>query len=160
MAFVAELKKSNVFRVAVAYAVVAWLVLSWPHTAPAADDIQTCGEISVLVKPPETQRMYFGYIHAVDGQQVFGEQHTFRLAPGGYEIALHELISDPWLRRTSGIQKAKLLLLNVERGKRYDLAAKFLVEKRGERHDEGYWEPVVWRITDIKCKGRTSFQPQ
>jgi hypothetical protein len=140
--------------------VLAAALLATPGTLGAAEDIQTCGEISIYREPPETQRLYRAFFHQIDGRNVDRERHTYKLAPGGYEIALHELITDPWLRRTPTIQKAKIFLLNVERGVRYDFAAKFIVEKRMERRDEGYWEPVVWRMSEIECKGRVDRSPQ
>ncbi len=44
MSLIAELKRRNVFRVGVAYAIVSWLLLEVASVRPAA--LQTCGWVA------------------------------------------------------------------------------------------------------------------
>ncbi len=111
-----------------------------------------CGEVSVFFRPSEVKKLYNAYITSINGDGVNRMKKSFRLKPGKYQFKLHELIDDPFFkRRGNRLQKAKVLEINVKPNVRYDLAAKFLTNKRLSLRDD-FWEPVIWRTSERKCE--------
>ena len=112
----------------------------------------TCGEVSVFFRPPETRKLYPAYVSSINGNGVLRVKKSFRLKPGKYQFKLHELIDDPFFtRRSRRMQKAKILELEIKPNMRYDLAARFISEKKLSLRDD-FWEPVVWRSREQKCE--------
>jgi len=70
---------------------------------------------------------------------------------GKQTISVHEYISDPWIKRKVGIQRAKDLEITIEPNKIYYIGAKFIRENRLKRKGELYWEPVVWKEKALNC---------
>lgn len=116
-------------------------------------DSNACGRISVFATPPETRDLYPAYFAQIDGENAPPRRSIIQLSPGKHVIELHELISDPWVRRKSGLQHAKAIEIDIQADTTYYLAAKFIPEKRLKTFNEEYWEPVVWREVEQACKG-------
>ncbi|RUO46739.1 PDZ domain-containing protein [Pseudidiomarina donghaiensis] len=112
---------------------------------------QSCGRVSVFFTPPVTRDFFPAFINTIDDNNVRHKNPNFKLATGEHIIGVHELISDRTLRRGSSLDTAKQLTLNVEANKTYYIAAHFIREKRFSRTDGGYWEPVVWKVTEHSC---------
>ncbi|MDN7138489.1 PDZ domain-containing protein [Pseudidiomarina sp. 1ASP75-14] len=110
-----------------------------------------CGRVSVFVTPPEARDLYPAYFVSIDGDNVLTRKPIFKLSPGKHSIEVHELISDPWVRRSRSINQPKQLELNVEPDTTYYIAARFIREKRLSSVREEYWEPVVWREVKQQC---------
>ncbi|WP_168204201.1 PDZ domain-containing protein [Aliikangiella coralliicola] len=115
-------------------------------------DENACGEVSVFFRPPETKDIYPAFINTIDDRGVIRTRHSFRLSPGKHIIKLHELITDPFLRRTRGMQKAKPIEIDVKPNMTYYLGAKFIRAKRSRVFKELYWEPVIWRTSERECE--------
>ena len=119
---------------------------------PTSDSESSCGEISVFFSPPATRKLYPAYINGIDGKGVNRMKKTFRLKPGKYQVKVHELINSTLLtRRSRALQRAKTLEIEVKANVRYDLAAKFISEKKFSLRDE-FWEPVIWREKEQQCE--------
>ena len=111
-----------------------------------------CGQVSVFFRPPESKDIYPAYINAINDRNVVRSRHSFRLPPGKHTIKIHELITDPFLRRSRGLQKAKPIEIDVKPNMSYYLGAKFIRAKRSKVYKELYWEPVVWRTSERSCE--------
>ncbi len=124
-----------------------WLVFSG---MAVADD---CGRISVFHTPPEAKDLYPVVLLRIDGNNKVHTREIFRVAPGKHVVEMHELISDPMLRRKPTFrQQAKPLVIDVEPGYTYKLAARFIRKNRLDvGKDAGYWEPVVWKVQSQRC---------
>ncbi|WP_417689595.1 PDZ domain-containing protein [Pseudidiomarina sp.] len=116
-------------------------------------DSKACGRISVFATPPQTRDLYPAYFAEIDGENPPPRRSIIKLSPGTHVIELHELISDPWVRRKKGIQQAKAIEIDIKADTTYYLAAKFVREKRLSTFKEEYWEPVVWREIKQECEG-------
>lgn len=120
------------------------------QTATATTD-NSCGRISVFFTPPETRDFYPAFINTINGDNVRTNNPNFKLPTGQHQVGVHELISDPLLRRGPGIDQEKLIDITVESNTTYYIAAHFIREKRFSRRDGGYWEPVVWKVAKQSC---------
>lgn len=116
-------------------------------------DSNACGRISVFATPPQARDLYPAYFAEIDGENPPPRRSIIKLSPGKHVIELHELISDPWVRRKRGLQEAKAIEIDIKADTTYYLAAKFIREKRLNTFREEYWEPVVWREIKQECEG-------
>lgn len=119
---------------------------------PSTITDSACGRISVFFTPPVTADLYPAFINSIDGDNVRIKNPSFKLAVNDYKVGVHELIDEPSLRRGGGSAPEKLIQLTIEPNKTYHIAAKFIREKRYQRFDAGYWEPVVWKVTEQTCQ--------
>ena len=116
-------------------------------------DDGSCGRVSVFVTPPEARDLFPAYFVKIDDDNVLRRRSIYKLDPGVHVIELHELITDPWVRRSSSMSNAKQLEIDVKADTTYYIAAKFNRNKRLSTVREEYWEPVVWREVEQKCEG-------
>lgn len=139
--------------------VVATVIPGWRLEVDVANeqvdiaDTNACGRVSVFATPPQTRDLYPAYFSQIDGENAPPRRAIIKLSPGKHVIELHELISDQWVRRKKGIQRAKAIEIDVQADTTYYLAAKFVREKRLSTFKEEYWEPVVWREIEQACEG-------
>lgn len=120
------------------------------HTGP---ELTGCGYISVFFSPPTTKYQYPAKVFEVDGESGFHLRETIKLPAGSHSLKVHEYIPDNMMsRRKPGIEKAKELELVVKPNKTYHIAAQFEPEKRLSVIKEDYWKPIVWKVSDSKCK--------
>lgn len=115
-----------------------------------------CGRISVFFRPPEARDLFPVYVDKIDDKNVISSRNTYRLPIGKHVIKIHELITDPFLRRGKTTwQKSKTIEIDVKPNFTYHLAAQFLRERATETiREEGFWEPVVWKESQEKCESR------
>lgn len=118
----------------------------------AATDIETqdtCGKISTFHRPPRTRDLYSAYITEIGEDTILRGRHTFNVAPGTYEVLVHELIDSARLtRRAQILQNAKSVTIEVKPDTIYYVAARFIPENRNKQRDGEYWEPVVWKVKE------------
>lgn len=117
-----------------------------------ATDSNSCGRISVFQTPPFTRDLHPAFINTVDGENIRLRNPTFKVSAKQHSIGVHELISDRSLRRSNTMEKEKYLNIAVEPNKTYHIAAHFIRQNRYERFDGGYWEPVIWKVTEQSCQ--------
>ncbi len=112
-----------------------------------------CGRISIFHTPPESRDLYPVALFRIDGNSKVHTREIFRVSPGKHVVEMHELITDPMLRRKPSYrQRAKALSIDVEPGYTYKLAARFIRKHRLDVGPEGnYWEPVVWKVQAQAC---------
>lgn len=132
----------------------AWsLQVSANGSAQTEPELTGCGYLSVFFSPPATKYQYPAKVFEVDGESGFHLRETIKLPAGSHALKIHEYIPDNMMsRRKPGIEKAKDLELIVEPNKTYHIAAQFEPQKRLRVIDEAYWKPVVWKVSDSKCK--------
>lgn len=116
-----------------------------------ADDA-SCGRVSVFVTPPQTRDLFPAYFVRIDDDNVLTRRPIVKLSPGKHTVEMHELIDDPWVRRSRSINQAKSIEIDVKADTTYYLAARFVREKRLSTVNEEYWEPVVWREVEQECE--------
>lgn len=121
-----------------------FLCALWPSSTLAED---TSGKaILDFSKPPN--QLYSARLARLDGENVNAPitKTSFWVEPGVHEITVAAAITDPMQVGTiSRRQKEDQgdVTIEVEAGKRYKIAARVLDERGG-------WEPVVWKIEDVK----------
>ena len=132
----------------------AWtLEVSSTKVNSASVQMTGCGYVSVFFTPPGTQYQYPAKVFEVDGETGFHLRETIKLPAGQHTLKVHEYIPEHMLpRRKAGIEKAKTLEVMIEPDKTYHIAAQFEPEKRLNLVDEAYWEPVVWKVSESKCR--------
>lgn len=132
----------------------AWrLQVSANDSAQKEPELTGCGYISVFFSPPTTKYQYPAKVFEVDGESGFHLRETIKLPSGTHSLKIHEYIPDSMMsRRKPSIEKAKELELIVKPNKTYHIAAQFDPEKRLKVVDEDYWKPIVWKVSDSKCK--------
>lgn len=112
-----------------------------------------CGYVSVFFTPPGSKYQYPAKVFEVDGESGFHLRETIKLPAGQHTLKVHEYIPEQMLpRRKPSIEKAKSLEIMVESDKTYHIAAQFEPEKRLNLADEAYWKPVVWKVSESKCR--------
>ncbi|MDX1706415.1 PDZ domain-containing protein [Pseudidiomarina sp.] len=114
-------------------------------------DSEGCGRVSVFFTPPVTRDYYPAFINSVDGESVRVRNPNVVLSAGEHTIGVHELIDDRSVRRSQSLDKEKELQLTVEPNTTYYIAAHFIREQRFDRINQGYWEPIVWKVTEQEC---------
>ncbi len=146
-------------------------VLSINDAADVNDN--SCGKVSVFFTPPKSKRFYNAHIAQINDRYVSSRRETYRLKPGKHIIYLREQIDDfllsirfrstqsdnKWNRRYSrfrgvnGSQYAKSIEIDIKPNTTYNLAAKFIKDKRSKQRTGEYWEPVIWKETvDDECE--------
>ncbi len=132
----------------------AWRLQVSPNDSSQKEpELTGCGYISVFFSPPTTKYQYPAKVFEVDGESGFHLRETIKLPSGTHSLKIHEYIPDNMMsRRKPGIEKAKELELIVKPNKTYHIAAQFDPEKRLKVVDEDYWKPIVWKVSDSKCK--------
>ncbi|HEY9031240.1 MAG TPA: PDZ domain-containing protein [Kangiella sp.] len=132
----------------------AWsLQVSSNKSAQNEPELAGCGYLSVFFTPPGTKYQYSAKVFEVDGETGFHYRDTIKLPSGPHSIIVHEYIPDGMMsRRKPGIEKGKTLELTIEPNKTYHIAAQFDPKKRLKVVDEDYWKPIVWKVSDSKCK--------
>lgn len=135
-------------------------ILTNSSSQPYNVDDTSCGSISTFFTPPETERLYPAIIEDIDdlsddeGPQQFNKAVSgTKLKPGKYKVYLHESITDrSFTRRHGGMRSAKAVELEVKPNIRYHLGAQFIYDKALKERTAEYWEPVVWKETELKCE--------
>ncbi|MGQ4275642.1 PDZ domain-containing protein [Pseudidiomarina sp. E22-M8] len=115
-------------------------------------DEANCGRVSVFVTPPQARDLFPAYFVRIDDDNVLTRRPIVKLSPGKHKVELHELIDDPWVRRSRSINQAKTIEIDVKADTTYYFAARFVRDKRLSTVDEEYWEPVIWRQVEQECE--------
>lgn len=116
---------------------------------PACADEPACGLVSTFAHPPETRDLYPARIDAINGKNLV-KRDQFPLKPGTYTFKVYEHITAPELMvrpRQRGYSKP--LVLSVEAGKTYAVAARFVRDRKTDA--KAFWEPVVWEVHDSQA---------
>lgn len=86
-------------------------------------------------------------------------RRSARLEPGPQLLRVVEHIPDDalsstavTLRRRAGTPPPKQLLIEVEPGREYAIAARLLPEQANRTLANAHWEPVVWREQALACR--------
>lgn len=132
---------------------------------PVEVDERGCGEVSILVDPPATQRLSPVRVTRINEASTgVLSRDRFVLRPGLYRLRLYEVdrgrgtlrrATDSAIRRRQTLPSSRLvqtLDLQVEAGQRYELAG----ARAGDGISAGnidQWEPVVWRQKAARCRG-------
>ena len=123
--------------------------------ASSTDDSLHCGTVSDYLLPDRAENYYRVVVTHFNGQPVISRPN-YQLAPGEYTFNVVELIDAPSLRVALAARTSKPIVITVEVGQRYHLAAKFNTDKGYFGTDTGYWQPEVWRQEAHECQFSTS----
>lgn len=115
-----------------------------------------CGRISVFHVAPRSQDLYPAKILAIDGE-IPGTAHqdTYRVAPGPHEVEVAEQIDDQDLPGTyarARRHKSKVFTIEVRPHTTYLVASQLNDGREREVIRNGYWDPVVWKEIDERCR--------
>lgn len=126
----------------------------------AGDGVSECGRISVFDIAPRRQKLYRAILIAIDGQNP-GPTHSdsYRVAPGRHTLTVAEAIDSHQFsslknfeRGQRGRERYKELVIDVQPGITYRLAARLNPDKRQEVQDGGYWDPTIWKEWPETCR--------
>lgn len=117
-----------------------------------------CGRISAFDLAPRSQQLHDAVIIAIDDAYP-GRRHAHRVAPGRHRVTVAEAIE---AHRFSPLQRVerdrrtrdryKELVIDVQPGMTYRIAAKLHLDRRGEIRSNAYWDPVVWSEVAEACR--------
>ena len=118
----------------------------------------SCGEVSVFFRPPMGKGLYRANIRKIDGKNINFERHTVQLPPGKHLIEIHGLMAPNSTGRAKRLNHESLkrynseILIDIEAGKSYDLASKFISLESKEESKQFLSEAVIWKISDKSCQ--------
>lgn len=118
-----------------------------------------CGRISTFDVAPRTRDLFPAQLIQIDGRLAGTTgQDSYRLTPGRHELTVAELIDERHFsaianrqRSRTGADRYKTLVVDVEPGTTYLLAARFHRERSGAILDGGYWQPEIWSQRTEAC---------
>ncbi|MCG6117201.1 MAG: hypothetical protein MEQ07_03270 [Aquimonas sp.] len=126
----------------------------------ASAQASTCGRISTFDIAPRTENLFAAVLIAVNGNlpgPTTADQ--WRLPPGRHTLTVAEAIdANRFLasqnrerdgRRTR--DRYKTLVVEVEPGITYRLAARLIPEGRSLVRRNAHWEPVIWKQSPEPC---------
>lgn len=143
------IKTVSIFKISL---ISSLLVSGCAYQSQHKDESLACGVVSVFFIPPPTKDLYPATISRINDDNVI-ERPTYRLKPGQYTLKIYEQIHDERLRVSgSNRGRSKKLTVNVEENQRYDIVAQFHPEQRFRGVSQKYWDPIVWRTEEKKCR--------
>ena len=124
-----------------------------------------CGRINLAIDPPLSQSLHPLVLHTIDGRlggPLTGND-VYRLSAGRHVIKVSEQIrADRFsggetaqrntLHRRNRANRFKHFELDVEPNTTYRLGVRFIKDKVDPVSDQAYWEPVVWKSFEEKCR--------
>jgi hypothetical protein len=127
---------------------LALLALSACASGPTVSPSEPHG-IVVLATAQTARNNFQVQIREIDGVQIQGAQNAYWLAPGRHTLRLTAILTNarPMIREvreTRADHLANAMVLDVEDGKRYVIAARRVGQSGAE------WEPVVLEVEDIR----------
>ncbi|MCB1553459.1 MAG: PDZ domain-containing protein [Xanthomonadales bacterium] len=120
-----------------------------------------CGRISLTLKPPAADRLYPAVLHEIDGKLPGPlDSEVFRVRPGKRVLKISEAIDSRRFDRIENLQRDKLLRnerfkylsIDVEPDTTYRIGVRFDPEQTRPVRDQAYWEPVVWKTQEQRCR--------
>lgn len=127
------------------------LVSGIQHGLADVDKNSNCGRVSVFDLPRGGDDLHSASFHKVNEKNVMSRMETqYKLPPGKHVIYLKEQIRGENLKRSRN-GKAKAIEIQVEAGKQYNLAARFIPQNRMKIFKGEYWQPALWQVTSTKC---------
>ena len=137
---------------------VAGACAAGPEQATAGDTTSDCGRISVFDVAPRSQDLYRAKLLNIDGELAGPTgARSFRVKPGKRVLQVAELIdseqfNDVQLRqRDMRPDPYKDLVVDVQPGTTYLLAARLVPARRNYITDGSYWEPVIYQQNSEPC---------
>lgn len=135
---------------------LAVLALCLGTTAQAS----TCGRISTFDIAPRSESLFPAVLIAVNGRlpgPTSADQ--WRLPPGRHTLTVAEAIESnrftPSQNRERDGRRVrdryKTLVVEIEPGITYRLAARFIPEGRSQVRRNAHWEPVIWKQSPEPC---------
>ncbi|HBK57242.1 MAG TPA: hypothetical protein DDZ76_13295 [Xanthomonadales bacterium] len=128
----------------------------------AADTENRCGRVSVFPAMARSERLFPLTLRRVDGVEiVIGPPGSIRVEPGRRRLLLSEAIPEVEFNsielkqrtqlRNRRMAEFKTLEIDILPGFTYYLAA-HLHDPPRRIIDNGYWQPVIWRIRRASCR--------
>ena len=128
--------------------------------AGGGDGVSSCGRVSVFDIAPRRQQLYRAILIAVDGHLPGPtSSDSYRLEPGEHTLTVAEAIESHRFGSVQNLERTRMdreryktLVVNVQPGITYRLAARFHPEERSRIRDGAYWEPTIWKEIPESCR--------
>lgn len=116
-----------------------------------------CGRISTVDVGPRQENLHRAQLQLVDGRNAGTTgQEVFRVSAGMHKLTIAENIDNTYLaisdRQRSSAKGEKTLMVNVEPDHIYYVAAWLDEAHRQEWATGDYWQPVVWKVAEQRCR--------
>lgn len=126
----------------------------------AASDGSNCGRISVFDNAPRGANLYRAVLISIDGRLPGPTTTTsFPVRPGQHVLTVAEDIDANQFTGVELSQRGryahrlhKELVVEVQPGVTYRLAARYDKSHTGSMADKQYWAPVIWRESREHCR--------
>lgn len=124
-----------------------------------ARDPDACGRISDFDVAPRQQQLHAARVLGIDGKAAGpAESHVFRVTAGMHTLEVGERIDARYLpfndrqRRAGSPTGTKTLRVDVPADTTLLVAARLNADKQREWQHAAYWDPVVWKTADERCR--------
>ena len=111
---------------------------------------QPCTSVASYLIPPASDDLYPVMITHIDGKPVLA-QAFYSLPVGQHQVTVAELINAPSLESPLKFRGTKTLILMMDSGKRYHLAAKFNKAMPMPANSADFWQVVTWKKESFSC---------
>lgn len=127
----------------------------------AASDSEACGRISVFAAMPRSEKLFPLVLLEVDDRLPGPRGPTYRLSPGRHTLMVSEAIYSNEFTSSQNHQRNtlsrrnghfKLFEITIEPNTTYLLAARLDRSRPFDILSNDYWEPVVWKTREERCR--------
>lgn len=132
---------------------------STSSTNASAADADACGRISDFDVAPRQQQLHGARVLSIDGHAAGPTtSHVFRVSAGAHTIEVGERIDARYLsfndrqRQAGSPTGSKTLQVDVPPNTTLLVAARLNAGKQREWQHAAYWDPVVWKTADERCR--------
>lgn len=122
-------------------------------------DADACGRISDFDVAPRQQQLHGARVLSIDGRAAGPtNSHVFRVSAGAHTIEVGERIDARYLsfndrqRQAGSPTGSKTLQVDVPPNTTLLVAARLNAGKQREWQHAAYWDPVVWKTADERCR--------
>lgn len=126
---------------------IVWGVFSLTACTSSLSSRSDCAKVAVYPQPNLDEDLFPVVMTHLDGQAML-VQPSYQLSPGKHNLTLVELISAPTLNLSIAMRSTKKLTVELESGRGYYLAAKYLPQGK----NEDFWQPVIWKQEAVHCQ--------
>jgi len=130
-----------------------------PATAATPTDPNACGRISDFDVAPRQQQLHGARVLSIDGRAAGpSDSHVFRVTAGTHTLEVGERIDARYLpfndrQRQAGTKTGtKTLQVDVPADTTLLVAARLNADKQRQWQQAAYWDPVVWKTANERCR--------
>ena len=132
---------------------------STSSTNATSAEADACGRISDFDVAPRQQQLHGARVLSIDGRAAGPTtSHVFRVSAGAHTLEVGERIDARYLsfndrqRQAGSPTGSKTLQVDVPPNTTLLVAARLNAGKQREWQHAAYWDPVVWKTADERCR--------